>query len=83
MFNLYKCIGIGNLKNEWFLLKKIVKYHIAGNFYMFLMLSSQSVKILIHQIFKATQYLVKDSDHPSKYFPWNDRGRKKLPINSR
>ena len=38
----------------------------------FLMLSSQpDHQNLTHQIFKATQVLVKDSDHPSKYFPSN------------
>ena len=45
-------------------------YRIAGNFDVFDAYLTDR-KNLTHQIFKAIQCLVKDSDHPSKYFPSN------------
>ena len=46
----------------------VLKYHIArnfdgGNFFDTFQLDPQNLS------FRATQCLVKDSDHPSKYFP--------------
>ena len=48
----------------------VARYRIAGNFDIsdtFL----PDRQNLTHQIFKAIQCLVKDSDHPSKYLPSN------------
>ena len=42
-------------------------YHIAGNFDVFGAFQSDR-KNLTHQIFKSIQCLIKDSDHPLKYF---------------
>ena len=44
------------------------KYCIAGNFDVFDAFQPDHQN-LTRQIFKAIQYLVKDTDHPSKYFP--------------
>ena len=45
-------------------------YRIAGNFDVFDAYLTDRQN-LTRQIFKAIQCLVKDSDHPSKYFPSN------------
>ena len=43
-------------------------YRIAGNFDVF-DASQPDRQNLTRQIFKAMHHLVKDSEHPSKYFP--------------
>ena len=48
----------------------IVLYRIAGNFDVFYAFQPDSQN-LTRQTIKSIQWLVKDSDHPSKYFPSN------------
>ena len=47
-------------------LYKLPSYRIAGNFDVFDAFQPERQN-LTHQIFKAIQCLVKDTDHPSKY----------------
>ena len=53
----------------------MINYRIAGNIdggkYWRFWRSQPDRQNLTHQIFKAIQCLVKDCDHPSKYFPSN------------
>ena len=48
----------------------IETYRVAGNFDVFDAFQPDHQN-LTHQIFKSVQFLVKDSDHLSKYFPSN------------
>ena len=53
----------------------LFKYHIVGNFdggnFDIFDAFQPDHQNLTREIFKATQCLVKDNDHPSKYFPSN------------